>query len=102
MWPAIVISSLLFGLAHASVYRLLPTFMLGFAMGYAAWKTGSIVPGMIIHAFNNGLAAVLAQKVPASRSVETSMPLEWTIAGGVAAALGIWLISKSSKAQPRH
>jgi sodium transport system permease protein len=102
MWPAIAISSLLFGLAHASVYRFLPTFMLGFAMGYAAWKTGSIVPGMIIHAFNNGLAAVLAQKVPASKSVETSMPLEWTLAGGLVAALGIWLISKSSTAQPQH
>jgi len=96
MWPAILLSSLLFAFAHASVYRLLPTFLLGLAMGYAVWKTGSILPSMIIHACNNGLAAVMAQMAPATRNVETAMPLEWTLAGGVVAAFGIWLISRAS------
>jgi sodium transport system permease protein len=58
-WPAIAASSLLFGLAHGSVYRLLPTAFLGVAMGYARYRTGSVASGMIIHVLNNGVAVVL-------------------------------------------
>jgi sodium transport system permease protein len=61
---AVVLSALLFAFAHASIYRLVPTFALGALLGYARLKSGSIVPGMIIHAINNGLAMVLLVEQP--------------------------------------
>lgn len=58
-WLAIGLSSLLFAVAHASIYRLLPTLLLGVALGYVAWRSGSIFCSMIVHAINNGLIATL-------------------------------------------
>ena len=59
MVPAVLATAVLFGLAHASIYRLLPTAFLGCVFGYVVWKTGSVVCGMIAHALNNGLMATL-------------------------------------------
>ncbi|MGD9902397.1 MAG: ABC transporter permease subunit/CPBP intramembrane protease [Vicinamibacterales bacterium] len=61
-WPAVLLSALLFGLAHASIYRLLPTFALGVLLGLLRWRSGSIVPGIVMHAVNNGLVGTLAQR----------------------------------------
>jgi len=60
-WPAIVISSLLFALAHASIYRLLPTFCLGLLLGHVVQRTGSIACSMLVHALNNGVAVTLTR-----------------------------------------
>lgn len=58
-WPAILLSAFLFALAHSSIYRLLPTLLMGILLGYIVWRTGSILCGMIVHALNNGLMATL-------------------------------------------
>ncbi|HEU5071887.1 MAG TPA: ABC transporter permease subunit/CPBP intramembrane protease [Verrucomicrobiae bacterium] len=71
-WPALLISSLLFAVAHASIYRLLPTFCLGLLLGYIVLKTGSLFCSMIIHALNNGLAVTLAR----SHALTTRFGLE--------------------------
>jgi len=62
VWPAVLLSALLFGLAHASIYRLMPTFILGVLLGVLRWRSGSVVPGMAMHALNNGLIGTLAQQ----------------------------------------
>ena len=60
-WMAISLSAFLFALAHASIYRLLPTLLLGLALGYVAWRSGSIYCSMVAHAVNNGLIATLVR-----------------------------------------
>ncbi|MCL4811549.1 MAG: ABC transporter permease subunit [Vicinamibacteraceae bacterium] len=95
MWPAIVISALLFGLAHASIYRLLPTFALGIVLGYAAWRTGSIVTSMAVHALNNGLVATLAREPQwAERLGLGSTEVSWqaTLLGVAGLAAGVALV----------
>lgn len=62
VWPAVLGSALLFALAHASIYRLLPVFILGLVLGVLRWRSGSVVPGMVMHAINNGLIGTLAQR----------------------------------------
>jgi len=62
VWPAVLGSALLFALAHASIYRLMPTFILGVVLGVLRWRSGSVVPGMVMHAINNGLIGTLAQR----------------------------------------
>ncbi|MGJ5817303.1 ABC transporter permease subunit/CPBP intramembrane protease [Paludibaculum fermentans] len=102
MWPAILATSLLFGLAHASIYRLLPTFALGVAFGYAVWKTRSLAAGIICHALNNGLMAVLARSkdIIEELGLSGSKYIPWTIigAGCVVMVLGLWLLSQDRDA----
>ena len=40
MWPAIVASAGLFALAHVTAWALVPTFVLGIALGWLAWTRG--------------------------------------------------------------
>jgi len=58
-WPAIIICGLLFGLAHSSIYRLLPTFFIGVLLTWLVWRTGSIWTSIVAHTLNNGIAATL-------------------------------------------
>lgn len=58
MWTAIVVSGALFGIYHMSFVRFFVTFIFGCALGYIAYTTGSIFPGMVLHALNNSLAVV--------------------------------------------
>ena len=55
-WPAIIITALLFGAIHLSVFRLLPTTLLGLVMGWVCYRSGSIFPAMAAHAGVNWLA----------------------------------------------
>jgi membrane protease YdiL (CAAX protease family) len=48
-WAAILISSLLFAAFHMNVFALLPTFLLGVVLGVLAVRSGSIVPGILLH-----------------------------------------------------
>jgi sodium transport system permease protein len=71
-WPGLLLTALFFGLAHASIYRLLPTFTLGLIIGVVRWRTGSVLCGMLIHLVNNGLLGTLAQKPDLVRLVGLS------------------------------
>lgn len=58
LWPfgsvmPIVFSSLFFMLAHANLWELPVVFVLGFIIGYVAEVSGSLLPGMVLHAANN-------------------------------------------------
>lgn len=53
---AIVLSSLAFGFAHVLGFKLAPTFAIGLVLGALRWRTGSVIPGMIVHASHNLIA----------------------------------------------
>jgi len=55
---AIVLSSLLFAVAHADPGSFAVLFIIGLALAFLRWRTGSIWPGMILHMLNNGIGAV--------------------------------------------
>ncbi len=101
-WPALLTTALLFGFAHASIYRLLPTLFLGLVFGYVVWQTRSVVCGMIAHALNNGLMATLArwnpQEMPAWLKGATFVPWNITIAGVALMAAGLLLIRTKREA----
>lgn len=103
-WPAILVSALLFGFAHASIYRLLPTLFLGLVFGYVVWQTRSVACGIIAHALNNGLMATLAQLGPGAApgwmKGATYLPWSLTLAGAALTAAGLWIASRS--ARPGH
>jgi sodium transport system permease protein len=63
---AILISSAFFGIIHLSVFRFLPTFLLGLVMGALTVRTRSIVPSMLFHMTYNGLVFFAAEKLEES------------------------------------
>jgi len=54
---AILISSLLFGLMHGSLYMLFYTTAYGLALGYIRYATGSLFTVTILHAIVNSIGA---------------------------------------------
>ncbi len=100
-WRAIGVSALLFGIAHASLYRLLPTLFLGIVFGYLVWRSGSIVCSMIAHALNNGFITTVVHLQPregVDRIAEmTVLPWSLTLAGVAVCALGLWLVHTAAR-----
>lgn len=58
-WAAVVISSALFAVAHGQWNVALDTFALGVFLAYLTYKTGSLLPAILLHALKNGLAYIL-------------------------------------------
>lgn len=52
---AIGVTSALFALGHGDIAYAAFTLPVGLWLGYLAWRTGSIVPGIAAHAFVNGV-----------------------------------------------
>ena len=55
---AIVVSSLLFAIAHADPGSFPVLLIIGLALAFIRWRTASIWPGMFLHMLNNGIGAV--------------------------------------------
>lgn len=56
---AIVISSLLFAVTHADPGSFAVLFIIGLALAFLRWRTHSIWPSMLLHAFNNAIASLV-------------------------------------------
>jgi len=54
---AIIITSIVFGLMHGTLYMLFYTTALGFALGYIRYATGSLFVVTVLHAIVNSIAA---------------------------------------------
>jgi membrane protease YdiL (CAAX protease family) len=63
-WPAILLTAAMFGVFHISIYRIMPTAIVGIAVTYVVWQTRSIWCGVIVHALNNGIALLVTKYKP--------------------------------------
>lgn len=52
----VALSGLVFGLYHLRPSHLLPLVVLGAYLAYLTWRTGSVLPAIIVHAVHNGIA----------------------------------------------
>ncbi len=50
---AVIVTALVFGLFHLSVFRFFPTFGLGVVLGVLRLRAGSVLPSMLAHTLNN-------------------------------------------------
>ena len=58
-WAAIIIVSVIFGAFHGSIWRMVPTMLLGIAMGYLLFETENMFYNMLFHLINNAFPIVL-------------------------------------------
>ena len=56
---AVLITSLFFAFVHLNLYWVVQIYLLGLVLGFLAWRTNSIWPGLILHGLNNGFAVAL-------------------------------------------
>jgi membrane protease YdiL (CAAX protease family)/ABC-type Na+ efflux pump permease subunit len=95
---AVVGSAVLFGLFHFVPFdRLIPSTLLGLLLGWVCWRTGSVLPGMVLHACYNALFMLLVYYRVGPEG-DAHLPLEWLAAGLAGAAVGAVLIRRGKPA----
>ena len=106
---SIVISAVLFGGFHVlttdalAAGRLLPSTFLGLILGWVAWRTSSVVPGMLLHACHNGLLLTLGyyhEELTARGwgiQEQTHMPAAWLATAAVGVIVGLSLVWTSAR-----
>jgi ABC-2 type transport system permease protein/sodium transport system permease protein len=114
-FSAIWLSAVLFGVFHAvatsmlAIERFLPSTFLGLMLGWVCWRTGSVLPGILLHVCHNGLLLMIAYYGDelAARGwgidERTHLPASWLAAATVGIALGVAIIVLTgSKADPNQ
>lgn len=93
-WLAILITAIVFALFHMSLVKIISTFGFGIIIGWLYWRTGSIIPGIVIHIVNNSLCIVFAF---IDLSIE-SLAIWWVILVVCLSSLtyGVWWFWKKS------
>jgi len=104
-WKSILLSALLFGVFHVLtgrsllVERFLPTTMLGVALGYVAWRTGSVIPGIVLHVTHNAFLELVAiyrdnlEKWGIGVAEQTHLPWTWVMAGTLIVISGFAIVT---------
>lgn len=111
-WAAIVATGSLFGLFHVSlggvvaIERIVPSTLLGLVLGWVAWQSGSVLPGMLLHGLHNSLLVALMYRpwhlAGSPPEVLTVQPLNWMLVAGcglVAAVTLVWLGRQGTSAR---
>ncbi len=63
-WLAIALSALFFALVHANPAQMPHAFCLGLLLGWMYYRTGSVIPGIVVHWVNNTVAYVVCNLYP--------------------------------------
>lgn len=99
-WIAIVGSALLFALVHGNIEQTLYPIIFGIVLGVLAYKTKSIIPGMVAHFVNNAVVLTmnfLYQTTGFNDQITFANELQYYLFGsliGLASGVFVWLISK--------
>jgi membrane protease YdiL (CAAX protease family) len=91
-----IVVGIIFGLFHITLFRIIPTGFLGIILTATALLTGSIFPGMLLHAGNNAFAVWAGQaEIPLGA-------LDWWLylAAAVVFALSFYLIYRNRTPYP--
>ena len=102
---ALIWQAVAFSLLHVLSFKLIPTGVIGLILGVLAWRTGSVWPGVVVHAAHNATALLGAERLP-----EVFNPGMWGVEGHIAAAalslVGVaaawWAGSGEARGAPPH
>lgn len=109
----IVMTALAFGLFHvilaggAAPERLLPSTLMGLLLGWVSVKTGSLVPGILLHATHNSLLMALAHfrdelsGFAVGLKSQQHLPATWLAIAGAVFVVGMVLLLQSKQPEPK-
>ncbi|QDV63147.1 ABC transporter permease subunit/CPBP intramembrane protease [Crateriforma conspicua] len=106
MSPAktIIVTAVLFGAFHVLtgnallLERFVPSTLLGLILGWIAYRTGSVIPGMLMHFVHNGLLELAARYEDKLTFLgegfedQSHLPASWLITGAALSAIGVALL----------
>lgn len=98
---AVLIQAVLFGLVHGSIYRFLPTFLLGLALGALRRRSGSVWPGVIAHALSNGIVLAIGRYGGPQIEAQLKAPSLWVFVG-LAVLISGFVVLRFSKRPQTH
>jgi sodium transport system permease protein len=100
----VLISAACFGLFHIvtggvlTLERFLPSTFLGIILGWVCVRSGSVFPGMVLHACHNGVLLTIShyQEWLEAQGIgieeQTHLPAGWLITAAIVAGIGIFLL----------
>lgn len=89
-WIAILVSAIIFASFHGFGANFVTAMLFGILAGWLYWRTGSIIPGLIIHVTNNSLTAIDIS------NQTNSFYLIILVVGLVLLAYGVWWFWKKA------
>jgi len=101
---AIAASTVLFVMIHQELAQSVALLPVAAALGYVAWRTGSIMPAIMVHLGNNAQAVVVSLLDGGSPQRVAFLPSSTgALLGGVVAVAALWLLSKLTRQpEPRE
>jgi hypothetical protein len=103
IWTAILISGIIFGLYHLRLTQAIPLSLIGIFLGWITWRSGSLIPAMVVHFVNNASSVLLVRYMPESplASATPEMPPVWLVAISLVLSFVLlrWLNSYSPDSQ---
>jgi len=72
---AVILTSLSWALIHANPYWAVQIFVMGVIIGFLAWKTNSVFPGIIVHMVNNLISLIFINS-------DMDSIIDWYLTGG--------------------
>jgi hypothetical protein len=112
----ILISGLIFGAFHLlaesviAIDRFVPTTLMGILLAFVCWRTGSILPGIVLHMLNNATVVGLAyysqefQQWSWFPFKNDQLPWSWTVVLlliAAAAIAGLWFATSRRESEVR-
>ena len=91
-----LVVGIIFGFFHVALFRIIPTAFLGVILTAIALMTGSILPGMVMHAGNNALSFWLSE----SGHAVGNLTWGWYLAAGAVFALAFYIIYRARTPYP--
>ena len=108
----ILCTAIAFGLFHVLtgsallVERFIPSTLMGLVIGWVAYRTGSILPGMVIHFVHNALLnGVLYYQdrldfLGSGFDNQTHLPLHWLLIAAASVSVGFLLVNFTRRDKP--
>lgn len=103
---AIFWASVLFSLMHIDPFQAAGVLMMGFFLGFVAYRTNSLYPSVGAHFVNNAVAVYAVNRRPGNIEAALGENLPWSALGvGLAVAslciLGLWHVTRCGRADGR-
>ncbi len=74
---AVVVSALLFGLAHGNIIQIPFAFVLGLFFGYIVVRTNNILLAMLLHFLNNGISVLFEYVGLVNPDIVSALQVAW-------------------------
>ncbi|HMO15956.1 MAG TPA: ABC transporter permease subunit/CPBP intramembrane protease [Pirellulaceae bacterium] len=106
-WTVILMTAIIFGLFHLitagslGLSRFLPTMAMGIVLGYVCYRSGSVIPCMVLHSLHNLLTVSIVyyrEDLAAAGWIDAeaeSIPVTVLVCGAVASIVGFFLLKIS-------